>query len=426
MLIYVPKITNRVDYIFNHIISNMIGLECTLTTDKPAFEAHEGAKLAYSKAPLGEAFFVGASDLLFGHGTPVLNPQIYYWDELPIFMKTDNPQSGLPFDIFAASFFLISRYEERYPSIRDEYQRYDYKESLAFKAGFLDKPLIDLWVKKFKNLLLKDFPDLNISIPKGAREKNKVLIDVVEFYAFRKKGLIRNTGGLLTDLYQLNFKRVWERVLVLLGYRKDPYKAVFEEWIKVFKGHAGKCHFFVHVGDFGIYDKPVSYLKRQFRSDVISLADYFPVDLLVSFDAAETETKIVTERKRLENIVKRNIQRTRFHFNKLNIPFIYRTLSDLEFTDDYTMGYPSANGFRASTCTPFYYYDPVYERKLPVKVHSFCMYKPPLSDFESVKRDIEAYRHKTQEVNGHFMMVVSNSLLSRSKARPEDLLEALS
>ena len=45
--------------------------------------------------------------------------------------------SDLPFDIFAASFFLVSRYEEYLEYQPDEYGRYQASSSLAFKNGFL-------------------------------------------------------------------------------------------------------------------------------------------------------------------------------------------------------------------------------------------------------------------------------------------------
>ncbi len=42
-----------------------------------------------------------------------------------------------PFDIFAASFYLLSRYEEYLPHEKDMYGRYAHTNSLAFREHFL-------------------------------------------------------------------------------------------------------------------------------------------------------------------------------------------------------------------------------------------------------------------------------------------------
>ena len=40
------------------------------------------------------------------------------------------------------------------------YGRYAHENSLAFKEGFLNQPLINLWLKDFKDALKKKFPKL--------------------------------------------------------------------------------------------------------------------------------------------------------------------------------------------------------------------------------------------------------------------------
>ena len=49
--------------------------------------------------------------------------------------------SSIPFDIFAASFYLITRYEEYLPHVQDVHERFPADESIAFKNGFLEQPV---------------------------------------------------------------------------------------------------------------------------------------------------------------------------------------------------------------------------------------------------------------------------------------------
>ena len=55
---------------------------------------------------------------------------------------------------------MISRYEEYLPHIKDEYGRFEAKESLAFKSGFFRKAVVDIWIKLIKIEILKKYPKL--------------------------------------------------------------------------------------------------------------------------------------------------------------------------------------------------------------------------------------------------------------------------
>ena len=61
------------------------------------------------------------------------------------------------FDIFAASFYLLSRYEEFLPHVKDDYGRFLATESIAFKHDFLKQPVVDIWAYKLKSVLEEKF-----------------------------------------------------------------------------------------------------------------------------------------------------------------------------------------------------------------------------------------------------------------------------
>jgi hypothetical protein len=61
-------------------------------------------------------------------------------------------------------------------------------------------------------------------------------------------------------------------------------------------------------------------------------------------------------------------------YNRVDLPHTYRNLVEAEFTDDFTMGYTHEIGFRAGTCTPFYFYDIPLELQQPLKVHPFAVH----------------------------------------------------
>ena len=158
ILVYTHKITPRVRYIFKHIFTRILLTPVSFTSKVEEFVAHNGPKISYTKVPLGKEFFIRSNELLFEQGVNDLEINISKWDETPCFFNTGS-NSSIPFDIFAASFYLISRYEEYLPHVRDVHERFTAEQSLAYKFRFLEKPVVDIWALKLKDILKERFPE---------------------------------------------------------------------------------------------------------------------------------------------------------------------------------------------------------------------------------------------------------------------------
>ncbi|MFI2741229.1 polysaccharide deacetylase family protein [Zhouia sp. PK063] len=389
-------------------IFKMLQTDVKFTMKVEDFIAHSGPKITYTKQPLQSEFFVKSHPLLFEQGISDVEITMAKWDDVPCFFPT-NDKSTIPFDVFAASFYMLSRYEEYLPYVKDEHGRYPATESLAFKNDFLKLPVVDFWILKLKTALQDKFPDT----PFGWGDYQHVsVIDVASAYAFRKKGVVRNVGGALTDAFQLKFNRIAFRILVLAGLKKDPLD-VFDELIKVHKKKHIEAVYFFLLGDYSGYDKNVSYNKTKFRTLIKSVADYSIVSLMASYTSTANLMQLKEERKRLINIVNRPVKRVRLRFNRLTIPESYRMEVDAEFNEDYTMGYTKHLGFRAGTCTPFQFYDISFEEQLPLKVNPFCIQYTALNSAnkEECKKYIHQLKSIVKRVDGKFITVFSNEVL---------------
>ena len=73
-------------------------------------------------------------------------------------------------------------------------------------------------------------------------------------------------------------------------------------------------------------------------------------------------------------MIHRPVNDVRLRYNRVNLPETYRNLVYAEFTQDYSMGYTHTIGFRAGTCTPFYFYDINLELQQPLKIHPFLLF----------------------------------------------------
>ena len=414
LLIYTHKITPRINYIFKHFFTRILNIRVTFTTKVNEFVAHNGPKITYSKTPLGTEFFIRSHDLLFEQGINDIDIKIYKWDDVPCFFPIKD-SSTIPFDIFAASFYLISRYEEYLPHVKDVHERFPFGESLAYKNGFLEKPLVDIWAFKFLELLKNRFPDYNYV----TREFKFIsTIDVNVAFKYKHKGFMRTLGGSLMDLLNLKFMHFRDRFLTVLNFREDPFDT-FSILLKIKAEHKVDTIFFFLIGDYTTFDKNISSSNINFKSLIKSVADYAKVGLLSSYFTSNDPERLKKEKLRLEYILNRPVTCSRQHYLRLNLPDVYQNLIDLDTKEDYTMGYEKAVGFRASTCTPFYFYDLDFEILTPLKIFSFAFTDATLKQYMQLSNadclaKILELKKEVQKVNGTFISVFHNDTLCES------------
>jgi len=156
LLIYSNNSSLRFDYIIEALFSSVVEIEYAITTNIDEYMSYAGAKINYSTTPVtSNEVWVEPHTLLFENNIQPQALECFMWNGLTVFFKTNG---DIPFDIFAASFYLITRYEEYLPHAKDEYGRYAHANSLAFKEGFLHLPLVNLWMKELKDIITSKFP----------------------------------------------------------------------------------------------------------------------------------------------------------------------------------------------------------------------------------------------------------------------------
>ncbi len=412
MLIYTHKITPRLNYTFKQFFVRILKIPVSFTTDVSEFISHEGLKLTYTKKPLGNEFYIKSNELLFEQGVNNIDLSMSKWDDIPCFFN-NNMKGIVPFDIFAASFYLLSRYEEYLPYVQDENERFPANESLAYQHKFLNKPLVDIWAMKFLKLLKEKFPGYTFEDRKFEMIST---IDVDNAFAYKHKGFVRNLGGFIKDFFNFRIDKIIDRIAVLLRIRKDPFDT-FNEILEISKKNKIKTIFFFLVGDYTTYDTNVSSSNNVYRSLIKSVADYVAVGLHPSYFTMTSSDKLKKEKKKLEQIVNQPIVKSRQHYLRLKLPETYQNLIDLDIEEDHSMGYAKEYGFRASTCTPFYFYDLDFEIQTPLKIFPFAVMDTTLNDhLEMVpavaKSKILQLREEVKQVNGTFITLFHNETLS--------------
>lgn len=413
LLIYTKNLTPRISYIFKHICLRILGVDVVFTSAIEEFISHVGPKISYGKKPLGNELFFQSHGLLEQQGLEAVEITVKKWGDTFGFFSVSN-SSALPFDIFAASFFMLSRYEEYLPHVKDESGRFMATESLAFKEGFLEQPIVDIWAYIFKDKLLETFPSMVFP------EKKITIHPVVtaaQPYAYRQKGLFRSVVGYFNSLFRAKFKSIINRTQVILGLKRDPLDS-FKWIINIANRSNFNVTIFFLLGNALSFNESMNTHRQKFKLLIKYVADYHDVGLIFSFNALGKYRELKSEKQRLEAITNRSLNCSINAEFLVNLPDIYRHLVELEVHRDFTMVFRETVGFRAGTCTPFLFYDLDYEIKTPLVVHpaattTNAFNKKYTSDIE---KTINKIITSVNEVNGTFTMIFSNKDFSSEES----------
>src|SRR6476646_5300013 len=145
-ILYSQQINSRLSYIVDFFSAKITGEPIIITNDIDEFKNADAIKINYSSTEIDEnEIQISPHTLLFEEGIQLQLIECFEWNRLKVFFKTEG---HIPFDIFAASFYLLTRYEEYLPHEEDEYGRYAHVNSLAFKENFICLPLVNLWIEE--------------------------------------------------------------------------------------------------------------------------------------------------------------------------------------------------------------------------------------------------------------------------------------
>jgi len=411
MILYSPTITPRLQYILNFIGKELMGKGFVLTSKKEELLSYSGARINYSPEKIADnECRVQPHTLLFEKNITQQSTGCFEADGCKAFFRTGG---DFAFDIFAASFYLLSRYEEYLPHQKDRYGRYAHENSLAFKEGFLDIPLINIWLVNFANRLKLKFPNLELKTPGF---QFLPTYDIDEAYSFRHKSWWRRTGATIKDLLKGNKDNVSLRREVLSGKIADPFDSY--DWMdELHERYNLKArYFFLVPAKTGKYDRNILPTEPAIKDLIKRHAQKYPVGVHPSWQSGDDGSLLPEEMQVIENVVNLKVTSSRQHYIRFTLPQTFRSLINAGISDDYSMGYGSINGFRASVASSFYWYDLEKDEETSLLLHPFC-YMEANSFYEqkiAAEEALEEMRHYLKEVkavSGTLITIWHNSFL---------------
>jgi hypothetical protein len=420
ILIYSPKVTGRIEYVCDLLFGNLLAADWQLTRNLELFRRHNGPKIMYSKdAADTKALHVPAHGFLAERGVRQFQPDIHWHNDLPLLFSIQE-KKDLDFDLFAATFYLVSRYEEYLPHNKDEYGRFEADESFSSQHNFLHIPVVNHYALILEKELMKKFPSC---IFKKRTFTFIPTYDIDVAYAYKGRGFLRSALGVLRSLWTLHPQAVIERFRVLAGKISDPFDT-YDYQLSLYKKSGIRAFYFFLCGDYGHYDKNVAFYARSFFLVVKKLSDYAYVGLHPSFASNEETSLLNIEAARLSNILNEDVIYSRQHYLKLSLPKTYQNLLKANISYDFSMGYASRPGFRAGICSPYCFYDLESESTTPLKIlplavmdGTFMNYLKSTPDeaFEIIRKII----NETARVGGTFISLWHNDSLQKGDVNKE-------
>jgi hypothetical protein len=292
LLIFIDSESDRLEYIFKLVLNGTSGLSFKLTCDMDEFNNSPSPGFSYSRnKPVGKKPHISPQGLLHETDMHYVDIEMFELNETKAFFKSCN-HSFFPFDIFSASFYLITRYEEYLPFNPDKHGRFPAKESLAFKQGFLDQPLINIWAEKFCFELCRFFPIL-----KPVKQTFCFLstIDVDNAWAHLHKGFARTFLSFLNLLIRFDLKGFCQKLMVVFLKHTDPYDNY--RYIKQIHAQFGyNPIYFILCSAYSKYDKNPSPKNKHFKNLIKKLAINDAVGLHPSFQSNKDTITLLEEK----------------------------------------------------------------------------------------------------------------------------------
>jgi hypothetical protein len=401
----------RLRYIAEIILGDILGLSWEIVTDKR--KLGKSPVINYSGEAMKGSFVISPNGLLSETGIKIHDPVISEWKGLPVFFKSQGG-SDIPFDIFSASFFLITRYEEYLEFEPDRFGRFRGAESFAGRNGFLLRPVIDLWARELAKMLISRFPNMTF---KRNTFRSLLTIDIDQPFEYLGKDIFRSLVGLIRDVNHKTGK-AGQRYRTIAKGAKDPFD-VFDYIFEMIEMNGSEVRFFIPVGNHSLYDKNPSWQNEDYKRLILSISQKFQIGLHPSFAASVDSSILLNEKQRLESIISKDISLNRFHYIKLRFPESYRNLLKVEINEDYSMGYPDEPGFRAGIARPFFFYDITEESKTSLRISPFQIMDGTLYQYKGMSPEtsdevISGMIRETRQVGGQFVSIWHNTSLLES------------
>lgn len=409
----------RLNYILYEILKRRLDLDYKITDSEDYFITSRSPKIYYGSTLMQDAINVPSCNLLYEED--IRKMDIRVTEEHPwryIFFKEDMkgehyvevPHQHVSFDVFAASFFLLSRYEEYLPNRADKHGRFMPESSLAFRSNFLELPLVDIWVQNLALIIEHTYPQLKV---KQSQYRHINTFDLDFPFRYRYLGNYRLFKKAIGSLLRGDLTELKKQMKVMRLEESDPYDTY--NLIRDSQKKSGReTKFFLLLSEKEtVYDKNPSPRNEAFTIFLKELSDEFECGLHPSYYSSLNEKVFADELSSFIKITGKHPESCRSHFLKLNLPGTYRRLIRNNVKADYSMAYSTHPGFRASSSFAFAFFDVMSNESTSLMVYPACIMDTTFTHTQNSNPLAAMYKgnqlkSEVKRVGGTFICILHN------------------
>lgn len=343
-----------------------------------------------------EAPFPGLGDIALLYG----NPRFSF----------DNQQIVCGVDLFAATFFMLSRWEEHVRPERDQHGRFPAAASTALRHGFLDRPVVDEWAALLGRMLER----LGYRWQRPRRQYALDFscdVDHPRLW-WSPWGRLRSLAGSLRRERPGQALAYWLKNHVFQA--RDPYD-VFDDWMGRLEraGWRGQFNF---LGERAADSDCYYPLGHPFVQDLVQKIAQrgHVVGFHPSYEAHEDAGQFGRELESLRRCLPAPVQSGRQHYLRFSAPDTWRRWAEAGLLEDGTLGYAEAEGFRCGMCRDFPVFDFLRRETLPLRERPLVAMDVTLAHYQGYDPEtglarLLALQAQVQKHAGSFSLLWHNS-----------------
>lgn len=349
-------------------------------------------------------------------------------------LQISNDILRLPIDIFGSAFFMLSRYEEAVLTGRDDHERFPGTASIAFRGGFLDRPIIDEYIEVLWSAMKMLWPSLE-------RRKQRYTytvscdVDLPFMFDSSSRSILRKAAGQLARQRSLTTAISSLRGFYrskLGDYSLDPYRSGIDFMMEVAESF-GKAVAFYFIPDttHKKYDGSTVVSDpriRRLMSNIVNRGHEVGIhpgyNTYLSEEIMGRSVQKMREALESEGISCNKIggRQHYLRWSPLSTPQLWEKFG---LAYDSTLSYADKPGFRCGTCKEYSLFDLQARKALQLREKPLIIMDSTIfakrymghNYDEHAAKLISTYRDKCRLVGGEFTMLWHNSELVTSEQR---------
>lgn len=414
-------------YVFDILFRDAIGVDYSIHFHEHAFYL---INCGSSQIKIRDDFFSRFEDGIgYGHEknipTSVFKSSVPWNDEdlIGLFgdesieIKKNNASIGL--DIFASTFFMLTRWEESVSPHKDLRNRFLAINSLAYKNDFLLRPIVNEYVLFLKELL----ENLGHLIAPPVADYQLVLTHDVD-RAFK--------WGTWEDYFLHPLRKAKQKKKqpknALKSFAKEISKGfntekhdtynTFDFLMNESEKVGARSHFFLLVGRTNYRFDPKNRIhSNRYQQLLKSITDRgHRIGFHPSYETYKDEALFRKELDLLFTVAPNATKIGRQHYLRFSVPETWQIWDDCSMEWDSTLGYADYPGFRAGYCKAFNVFN--WKKRTPLKLKELPLLGMDVTPNHSHKLSYELFFNHLKEISdqvkkhqGTFVLLWHNSFL---------------